>query len=106
MQAGRLRHRIMLQEPIGQRDAHGQPIRSYRDEPLAWASVEPLRGKEKEVANQVAAEATVKIIMRYRHDVTSDWRITFDGRHFEIVAPPQSPGYYRRETHLLCKEIK
>lgn len=105
MRAGRLRHRIALQSATEARDSHGQPVKTWTTQALIWAGVEPLRGKEMETAHQVAAEATVRIVMRYRSDITADWRIVFDSHTYEIVAPPLNPDMRNIELHLMCREV-
>lgn len=105
MRAGRLRHRVKLQRATEACDDHGQPVKSWYTEATVPAGVEPLRGKELVAGNQTAAEATVRIVMRYRPDVVADWRVVFGDHIFEIVAPPLNPDYRNRELQLMCREI-
>lgn len=84
--AGKLRNRVILQEPIRANDG-GQMVATWSavaaDVP---AAIEPLRGREAIVAKQVQATTTHKITLRYRAGVTAKMRIVWSGRVFSIDA--------------------
>ena len=84
MPAGRLRHRVQLQQATEARDAHGQAVKTWTNQATVWAGVEPLRGQEGIVARQVAARANVRIVIRSRIDIDTDWRVVFGTRTYEI----------------------
>lgn len=84
MRAGRLRHRLEIQAATEARDAAGGVTRTWATEATVWGAVEPFRGREVFEAGQVESEATHRIIVRYRGNLTSDKRIKFGTRVFNI----------------------
>lgn len=91
MRAGKLRHRVtLLRLDDSARDTFGDASGSYVT--IAdglWASIEPLSGSELWTAQQVRADVTHKVTLRYNGDVTGKCRIEWDGRFFEL-GPPMS----------------
>lgn len=104
MRAGRLRHRVALQSATETRDAHGQPVKTWATNATVWGGVEPVRGKEAESANQIAAELIIRVVIRYRSDVTTDWRVVFESRNLEIKAIID-PDLRHKELQLMCREV-
>ncbi len=51
-----------------------------------------MRGAERFAAGQVTAAAVVTFELRWRDDITAKDRLAFDGRTYEIVAPPREIG--------------
>jgi SPP1 family predicted phage head-tail adaptor len=100
--AGRLRHRIEIQNYEMTQDDWGQPIYTWTHWADVWASVEPLQGREFLAAMALQSQTTVRIRMRYRPGVTSQMRVLFDGRIYSIdsVIEPQSR---RHALQLMCK---
>jgi len=70
---------------------------------FAWASVDPVRGREYWDARQAQSEVEGKIIMRYRNNVTPDKRILFQGRPLEILAI-LNPQERKEQLEILYKE--
>lgn len=100
--AGRLRHRIEIQNYEAAQDDWGQPIYSWVHWAAVWASVEPLQGREFLAAMALQSQTTVRIRMRYRSGVTSQMRVLWGGRIYDIesVIEPQSR---RHQLQLMCK---
>ena len=100
--AGRLRHRIEIQNYEMAQDELGQPINTWAHWADVWASIEPLQGREFLAAMALQSQTTVRIRMRYRPDVTSQMRVLWGGRFYEIesVIEPQSR---RHALQLMCK---
>jgi len=102
IQAGKLRHLITIQVKSTGRDACGGDL------PAAWqtfkenvrASVEPLQGREFMSASGERAEVTTRFRIRYLAGVTASMRVLFEGRVFELKAPPIDPDM-KHETLLL-----
>ncbi len=106
MKAGDLRHRITIQKLSGAVDEMKQPIPDdWVDVATRSASVEPLTGREYWAAQQVQAETTVRIRMRYLRGIDPTMRVLFKGRVLEIIAPPVNVGEKNIELQLLCKEV-
>ena len=84
MRAGRMRHRVVIQQQTTTQDSLGQPANTWNDLDTVFAAVEPLSGKEFFDAQQVNAETTTRFRLRYRSDVTHDMRISFRDRNYNI----------------------
>ncbi len=104
MRAGRLDKRVQLQSATEARDSHGQPIKTWTTQATVWAGVEPLRGAEKVAAMQMGAYRQLDVIIRYRSDVTEDWRILYGTRELEIKSVVNE---YERDRMLKirCLEV-
>jgi len=99
-----MRHRITLQSPSAELDATGQPA-SWNDVATVWAAVEPLRGREYFAAQQVNAETTTRIRIRYRAGVTSAMRGRYGSRTYDIVSVIDVDERHV-ELQLMCTERK
>ncbi|HDS1729836.1 phage head closure protein [Pseudomonas sp. GD03817] len=91
MQAGRLRHRIDIEEMTTPRD----PVTGEYGEPqwvARWskcpASVQDLSARDFIAAKSQQAEATGRMVIRYRTGVEPTMRIRFRGEIYSIVGPP------------------
>lgn len=84
MDAGRLRHRIMLQSQQTTRDSDGRLVVSWRDEGEVWAAIEPLSAREFIQAGAAQSAVTARITIRHRADVRASWRATHAGRIYNI----------------------
>lgn len=102
--AGRLNQRITIEQPASEHDAAGQPIRTWstlvEDVP---AAVESVAGNETIRGRQVSAEATTLFTTRYRADVTTRMRVSYEGRTLNIVRAADPYGD-RRELRIECRE--
>lgn len=98
MQAGKLRHLVTIQKYVEGRDAMGGITKDYVEFSKAWASIQPMLGREKYTEQRVHSEQTHRINMRYIPGVESTMRILFDGRVFELVGPPIN--FMERNTYL------
>lgn len=106
MIAGKLRHRVYIQRATEAANTYGEMVKTWASIYRVWASVEPLTGRELERAQQVSAEATTRVKIRYTDDVTVGDRIlfgTYDQRVFEINAIV-NPDERNVELHLFCSE--
>jgi len=104
MRIGQLRHRVELQRPVDNQDGYGEVKRTYTTDTTVWASIEPLQGREFEYAQQISAETTLKITIRYNSNVTPKYRLKFGTRIFEITSliNPKERNEY---LVLMCKEV-
>jgi SPP1 family predicted phage head-tail adaptor len=71
-----------------------------------WGSVEPLTGRELLLAQQVSAEVTIRVTIRYDsgNTVTPQHRIIIGSRTLEIVYVG-NPEERDKQLILMCKEI-
>ena len=101
---GKLRHRIsILYKDTGARDADGYPVEEWRELFKTWASFEAISGREYFAAAAVQAEQQVRFTMRYRAEITTDKRILFDGKEYDIKAVIDKDG--RKEYLQVMAEI-
>lgn len=49
-----------------------------------WAKIEPLRGRELFMAQQVKSRVSHRVTLNYREGVKPSWRIVFKERNLEI----------------------
>jgi len=108
MLAGELRHRVTIQTFVETRTAKGGttevPATLYARIP---ALVEPLRGRELDVAMQIDPRLRYRISLRYHQGIKAQQGVVYhalDGdRTFEIVEPPMIDEK-NRAMELLCGE--
>ena len=91
MRAGRLRHRIDIQELVPVRNPatgeFGEPGWVTRW-PKCPASVEDLSARDFIAAKAGQAEATSRMVIRYRAGVLPTMRIIYREEVYSIVGPP------------------
>ena len=86
MHAGKLRHLLTLQQSTDTQNARGEAIENWSDEADLWGSIRPLVGREGFDANQMYANATHEIRVRYRAGVAPKKRFKHGSRVFDIEA--------------------
>ncbi|MBA1217270.1 phage head closure protein [Pseudomonas fulva] len=111
MQAGKLRHRIDIEEFTQARD----PDTGEFAEP-AWvakwpkcpARVEPLSARDLVAAKAAQSEATARMVIRYRPGVLPTMRIIYRGQVYSIEGPPLEDDKSGQEylTILVSKGVK
>lgn len=112
MKVGRLRHRVMLQARQDTESACGEVVPDWSTMLDAWASIEPLSGREYVAAQQVAADVTTRIVIRHRPGVNAAGRVLHQinpGQPepaqydvYDIVSALEDPVINRRWITLLC----
>jgi SPP1 family predicted phage head-tail adaptor len=101
-----LRHRVTIQEFVATgTDARGQALGDWVDVVEVWASVVPLAGRWAEYAHQLWESATVRVLIRFRADVTSANRLLFGSRVLDIGVVTNQ-GEDNHTLELLCTEAK
>jgi len=105
MQAGKLRHRILLQKPGKvQNPDTGEVENSWIAVGTLWAEVAPLSAREFVAAQAMQNAVTTRITIRYRAGVTSKHRIQFRGQTFNIEGVLPDPVSGREYLTLACSE--
>lgn len=86
MRSAKLRHRVELQRVTVAADTHGDQTKTWTTLAEAWASIEPLSGREFLQASQVMSDVTVRITVRGRPDITltPKDRVKYGTRYFDI----------------------
>lgn len=93
MRAGKLDRRLTIRRYMETgRDAMNAPVHAWADVVTVWAQQRPQRGSERFAAAQLSGTAVMTFHIRYRADVTVKDRLVYEGREYEIVAPPREIG--------------
>lgn len=103
--AGRLRHRVSLQERTALLDSNGLVIQDPNTGEVSyawvelfqrWAAIEPLSGREFIQSQATQSKVTGKIVMRAEPLLTAAMRIVhpFDGKvyNLEAILPDKDSG--------------
>jgi len=104
MRAGLLRHRITVQQKSVSRTSSGAESVSWAEYDELWASVEPLSGRELELAKQIHDEISVRIWIRYRSGVVPEMRVLFGSRTFDVLSVLNT-AERDIKMQLMCREI-
>lgn len=102
--SGSLDKRVTLQSATSPRDASGQPVPTWSNVAVVWAAIAPIRGREYFAAQQVSAETTHKVTIRYREDVSPKWRVIYSDRIFRIESVID-PLERHESLELMCVEV-
>ncbi|EOH6333371.1 phage head closure protein [Citrobacter koseri] len=108
MQAGRLRDQVTIQNATTTRASSGQPVETWHDGVTTWAEVKGISGRELVAAGAESAQATIRVWIRFRHDITAASRLKvntgpFKGAILNIIGPP-IPDAKGVQMEILCKQ--
>lgn len=103
MRAGKLRHRIEIQEAIETTDEYGQVQQTWQTVATRWGGVEPLSGREAAHSKQVHQDTIHEVTLRYYAGLTAKHRLVYDGRQHEIISVTNK-SKINHEHIVLCKE--
>ncbi len=103
MLAGKLRHRITIQQAAIARDGFGAEVKTWSTFATVWAQIETSSGTETIEQQQAAALRSHTITLRYRSGLKPSMRAQWAGRTFEILAVVDDN--LKRETKLSCSEV-
>ena len=105
VRSGKLRHRIEIQQSTDTRDGFGAVSgQTWNLFCYAWASIEPLSGREYFAAAQTQSEVSHKITMRYKAGIKTYFRVTWNDRIFNILSVINTREE-NRELILYCSEV-
>jgi len=92
--AGKLRHRVTLQEQQTTKSPYGETVTEYVPADEVWADVNPLSMREHIASQALQAPITHRITIRFRPDITAEWRIAFRGKVYGIhsILPDADSG--------------
>lgn len=103
IQSGTLQHQVVIKSITDSVGARGGIVETESDFATVFASIEPLRGRERYEAQRVDAEINHRIRMHYVAGVTPKMRIVFGTQTFDIksVVNVRSLG---KELEILATE--
>lgn len=85
LSAGKLRHRVLIQQQVTTKDEDGVQTTTWVDVATVWASVEPLSAREFIQSGQTHSAVTARITMRYRDGLSPSMRLVHRGEIFNIA---------------------
>jgi SPP1 family predicted phage head-tail adaptor len=103
MRAGPLRCRITIEAPVETQAGDGSMFTTWETFAIAWASIEPLIGREYFAQQREQATVSHKIRMRHQPGITHKMRVAWGTRIFEIESV-LNVGERNREIILMCQE--
>lgn len=103
IRAGELRHRCEVQMLTEGRGEHGTVTRTWSTSCKRWFAFVSTVGREFVSAQQINADLTHLLRMRYMADLTTSDRLLYDGRTFNILAIVDPQGRHE-ELLVSCKE--
>ena len=84
--AGRLRHRVSLQEYVELVDpSTGARDNDWREIAKIWASIEPLSARDFIQSSALQSQVTTRITIRFRAGVNASMRIVHKGRVYNVT---------------------
>lgn len=107
IEAGQLKHRVTIQERIGTQDPlYGTYTYSWETLATVWAEVQDvLPSRSERLADGInIASRPCRVRMRYRDDVDSSMRFSFEGRSLAIIAGPAEIGF-REGVEFVAEEL-
>jgi SPP1 family predicted phage head-tail adaptor len=102
--SGSFRHRITFLKPETFEDEIGQEETEWVEFKKAWAMIKTVKGSEYVAAGAERATITYRFIIRYTKGITSDMRISYQGRIFDIIEPPINDDELNKTLTILAKE--
>lgn len=104
MQAGKLKHEILIQQQTTTQNNYGEPQNTWTTVFTCWANIKPLVGREFLDASRINSDLTHDVTIRYRDGVYPKMRISYDSRYFDIISVinSQEAGQW---LFLKCREL-
>jgi SPP1 family predicted phage head-tail adaptor len=94
MQPGRLRHRVLIQNPEKTDDGMGGYTETWNTVAIRQAAIWNYKGKEKVVAGKLTEETIWNVRIRYYDGIKSGMRLKLGNTAFEILSV--APFEFRR----------
>ena len=86
MRLGQLRKRVTLQAETPTTDGAGGYALAWTNIATVWAEIVPVSGKKLSFAEHLEGRVTHHVTLRYQSVVTTDMRLAYNGRVFNIHA--------------------
>lgn len=103
--AGRLRHRVLIQNPVESQDpVSGTLIATWVDLATVFAEVAPSSAREFVAAQAIDSEVTARITIRHRAGVTDKSRIIHRGQVYNVHGVLADPVSGLEYLTLPCSE--
>jgi SPP1 family predicted phage head-tail adaptor len=86
-------------------DGQGGFVSGYTTIATVPAKMSTLRTDEAILAMQTTGQAIHNIMIRYRADIRTSWRIKYGNRYFNIIGPPIDVNFQHRFLDIKAKEV-
>lgn len=104
MNAGKLNKRITIQQYESTQNEFGEQVKTWSNIKTAWASIQPLQGREWFNAKQMQSEIEVRMRLRYTTAITPKMRIVYNSLNYNIESII-NVGEANRELELMCSKV-
>lgn len=104
MRAGALRHSVIIQTSTPSQSGTGEVTESWGTFATVKASISPSSGREFFASEQLNAEMSHKVKIRYLSGVTTKMRVLFGSRVLDILSIVNIDEK-NHEMILMCKEF-
>lgn len=84
--SGTLRKRVTIQAETPTTDSAGGYALTWTNVAIVWADIQPVRGQKIFAAGHLEGHITHRVTVRYQSGITTDMRISFGSRVFNIRA--------------------
>jgi SPP1 family predicted phage head-tail adaptor len=81
---GKMRYRVKLESATDTTDSGGGRSQAYATKAFLYANIKPISGTETFRQGKVASDTTHELIIRYRSDIDTKYRICYGTRVFNI----------------------
>ncbi|MCM3242691.1 phage head closure protein [Cytobacillus oceanisediminis] len=101
----KLNHRISIMRPPDPEldvDEAGQPLEAWVPVAETWAAIRTLRGRELSAAQQINAEITTEITIRYRTGIDRTMKAMYMEDEFEFLYVIHK-DYAKKELQIFAK---
>lgn len=105
MNPAQFRHRITFQTYESTENTMGDAVSAWVNHSTRWAMIKTVQGKEFVQATSLRGESTVRFVIRYVTGITNTMQILYDGRVFEIIAPPINDDELNKTLTIMTKEV-
>lgn len=104
--AGKMRHKITLQEYVEERSPYGEVTHQWQDLTQVWADIAPQSGREYMASQSLQSQIDTRITIRYRPDVGPENRIKYRGMLYKIHAALPDNGSGLATLNLMCGGVQ
>jgi head-tail adaptor len=92
---GQLRQRVVLSAPVETADEIGGVQRSFSAIATVFAALTVTGGVEEPVDERKGQRLRFRLVLRWRADVTAEWRASLGSRQFTILTAADPEGMRR-----------
>lgn len=93
MEAGELRHRLVIEAPEYTRNNDGEAVITWTPINTVWGKITPIGGQEKLLAESLKSALTHNVLLRRAGCLASNMRLRFGSRIFEIIEIKDDPTF-------------